>query len=101
MGALDASTDNFFASVRGGDPTSDPRVRFDRISGRWFVTIITVAFPNRVLIAVSSGAVLTGSASFTFFSSSRTLRARSPTPTTAPSPTTPRWESTPTRCTSA
>jgi hypothetical protein len=53
-GALDTTTDNFFSSVLGGSSTSDPRVRFDRLSGHWFITIITVNTPNFVLVAVSS-----------------------------------------------
>ena len=66
-GALNADTDVFFDSVRGGNGTSDPRVRYDRLSGRWCITMITVNSPNRVLIAVSSGPVVTSSSSFTFF----------------------------------
>jgi hypothetical protein len=67
-GALNATTDNFFASVLHGSSTSDPRVRFDRLTGRWFITMITVNTPNFVLIAVSSGSVITSVSSFTFFS---------------------------------
>ena len=67
-GALDTTTDNFFSSVLGGSSTSDPRVRFDRLSGRWFITMITVNTPNFVLVAVSSGPTITSSSSFTFFS---------------------------------
>ncbi|HEX2570285.1 MAG TPA: hypothetical protein VH877_12050, partial [Polyangia bacterium] len=72
LGPLDADLDVFFAPVRGSSFTSDPRVRYDRLSGRWFITVITfdnVATEpaNRVLIAVSSGATITGSTSFTFF----------------------------------
>jgi Putative Ig domain len=67
-GALDTTTDNFFASVLGGSSTSDPRVRFDRLSGRWFITMITVNTPNFVLMAVSSGPTITSTSSFTFFS---------------------------------
>src|ERR1051325_4648922 len=67
-GALNATTDNFFASVLGGSSTSDPRVRFDRLSRRWFITMITVNTPNFVLIAVSSGPTITSSASFSFYS---------------------------------
>jgi Putative Ig domain len=67
-GALDTTTDNFFASVLGGSSTSDPRVRFDRLSGHWFITMITVNTPNFVLIAVSSGPTITSASSFTFFS---------------------------------
>jgi hypothetical protein len=67
-GALNATTDSFFASVLHGSSTSDPRVRFDRLSGRWFITMITVNTPNFVLIAVSSGPTITSASSFTFFS---------------------------------
>lgn len=66
LGALNATTDNFFASVRSAS-TSDPHVRYDRLSQRWFITMIDVATPNRVLIAVSSGPVISGSTSFSFF----------------------------------
>jgi hypothetical protein len=68
LGALDADMDNFFNSVRNGSGTSDPRVRYDRLSKRWFVVIINVASTNnRVLLAVSSDSVITSSSSFTFF----------------------------------
>ncbi|HEV2473816.1 MAG TPA: hypothetical protein VGS41_14160, partial [Chthonomonadales bacterium] len=60
LGALNASTDTFFSSVLGGSSASDPRVRFDRLSQRWFITMINVTTPNRVMIAVSSGATITG-----------------------------------------
>ena len=72
-GQLDTSMDNFFASVcsctPSGPHTSDPRVVFDVLSQRWFVTMINTNTPNRVLIAVSSGANITSniSSSFTFF----------------------------------
>lgn len=66
LGALNVTTDSFFASVRSST-TTDPFVRYDRTSGRWFVAMIDVSTPNRVLLAVSSGATITGSASFTFF----------------------------------
>lgn len=77
-GALNASMDTFFASVTtplGGGVTSnftsDPHIRYDRLSGRWIMVIIDVpnggVLANRVLFAVSSGATITGAASFTFF----------------------------------
>ncbi len=60
-------TDNFFASVRSAG-ASDPHVRYDRLSQRWFVTMIDVAnIRNRVLIAVSSGPVITSLSTFSFF----------------------------------
>ncbi|HEU0040106.1 MAG TPA: hypothetical protein VFR76_12615, partial [Verrucomicrobiae bacterium] len=66
LGPLNTTTDNFFNSVRS-EGTSDPHVRYDRLSGRWFITMIDVATTNRVLIAVSSGPTITSSANFTFF----------------------------------
>jgi hypothetical protein len=70
MGALDTTADNFWASVGGvTNGTSDPHVEYDRLSGRWFLTIITVDnSPNDVLVAVSSGPTITDGTSFTFFS---------------------------------
>ncbi|MBX7245166.1 MAG: hypothetical protein K1X53_06685 [Candidatus Sumerlaeaceae bacterium] len=66
-GILNADTDVFFNSVRNGSGTSDPRIRYDRITGRWFIIIINVSTPNRVLIAVSSESTITSSSNFTFF----------------------------------
>ncbi|HEY3414477.1 MAG TPA: Ig-like domain-containing protein [Armatimonadota bacterium] len=74
-GVLNADMDVFFASVKSTQTstfTSDPRVRYDRLSGRWFVTIIDVpggtgAGPNRVLLAVSSTAVLAAGTVWSFF----------------------------------
>ena len=45
----------------------DPQIRYDRLSGRWFVVMITVGDQNRILIAVSSGSTITDTSSFTFF----------------------------------
>ncbi len=82
-GTLNVSMNTFFSSVMTpiggaiiGNFTTDPRVRYDRLSGRWIVTIIDVPYvstspfttaPNRVLIAVSSGSTITNASSFTFF----------------------------------
>ncbi len=82
-GALNLSMDTFFASVMtpvGGGVslvfTSDPHIRYDRLSGRWIVVIIDVPCidgacstlaANRVLVAVSSGSTITNASSFTFF----------------------------------
>src|SRR5206468_9470322 len=78
-GALNLDPDVLFQSVRSAS-TSDPRIRYDRLSGRWFVTMIDVANTNnRILIAVSSGSTITSASNFTFFdipsdSTSPTLR---------------------------
>jgi hypothetical protein len=82
-GVLNADPDVFFASVMtpvGGSVvlnfTSDPQIRYDRLSGRWFLTIIDVpcadAFcttlaANRLLIAVSDTGAITGSTVWTFY----------------------------------
>jgi hypothetical protein len=68
LGVLNTTTDNFFTSVRNGSGTSDPHIRYDRLTQRWFITMINVSTPNKVLIAVSSGPTITGSSSFTFYS---------------------------------
>ncbi|HEV3394159.1 MAG TPA: hypothetical protein VG103_11705, partial [Chthoniobacterales bacterium] len=57
--------------------TSDPQIRYDRLSKRWFLIMIDIPssssngdLPNRVLIAVSDAAsngVITGSTVWTFF----------------------------------
>jgi hypothetical protein len=66
-GALNVDPDVFFNSVRS-DNTSDPRVRYDRLSGRWFITMIDInGTNNRILIAVSSGSTIASASSFTFF----------------------------------
>ncbi|MBX3118606.1 MAG: hypothetical protein KF784_06045 [Fimbriimonadaceae bacterium] len=67
MGGLNVTTNTFFNSVRNGSGTSDPRVRFDPLTQRWFILIINVSSPNRILIAVSSGPTITDSSSFTFY----------------------------------
>ena len=85
-GVLNADPDVFFASVMtpvAGSVvstfTSDPQVRYDRFSARWFLTIIdvpctnatcTTTAANRVLMAVSDAAsngTLSGSTVWTFF----------------------------------
>lgn len=63
---LDVDTDIFFSSVAGGAFTSDPRVRYDRRTGRWFVIMITVAVPNRFVVAVSSTGTISGGTSWSY-----------------------------------
>ena len=83
--AVNADSDVFFASVMSppgaGEVTftTDPNVKFDRTSNRWFLNIIDVtliaatgaiAQPNRVLIAVSDAAsngTITGGTVWTFY----------------------------------
>jgi len=69
VGGLNVTTNTFFSSVSNGQGTSDPHVRYDRLSQRWFITMVNVpsAGPNRILLAVSSGPTITNTSSFTFF----------------------------------
>ena len=84
-GVINVDSDVFFASVMtppgAGEVTftSDPNVRFDRLSNRWFLNIIDVTLnpttgaittPNRVFIAVSDAAsngIITGATVWTFY----------------------------------
>ncbi len=59
----------FFSSVADPSGISDPHVRFDRLTQRWFIVAIDVkATSNHCVIAVSSSATVSSIASFTFFS---------------------------------
>lgn len=67
LGSLNASTDVFFASVRGSG-TSDPRVVFDRITKRWFIAMIDVTNTNnRICLAVSNQEAINASTTWQFF----------------------------------
>ena len=73
-GVLNLDTDVFFAPVMtpvGGtvaaNITNHPQIRYDRLSGRWFITMIDTPttsggamVPNRVLVAVSNTSTITG-----------------------------------------
>ncbi len=77
-GVLDVDSGIFFSAVTNGAGTSDPRVRYDRRTRRWFVIMITVALPNRYLVAVgntaaTSGTIVAGT-SWTFFQWTNTRR---------------------------
>jgi hypothetical protein len=73
---LSADFDVFFpSSLRNGAFTSDPRVRYDRRTGRWFVVMITVAVPNRFLVAVSSSATISAGTTWAQYQWTNTRRA--------------------------
>jgi hypothetical protein len=67
VGALNTTTDNFFVSVRAGGLTGDPQVRYDVLTSRWFVLMITLSAPNRFLLAVSNTSTITAQTGFTFY----------------------------------
>ena len=69
VGSLDADLDVFFATVRGSDLSGDPRVRYDRLSGRWIVSSFTDATgSNKLLLAVSNNGTINSSTVWTYFS---------------------------------
>jgi hypothetical protein len=77
---LDVDTDVFFATAMtplGGSVTSnftsDPRIRYDRITQRWYIVMIDVPndganfFANRVMIAVSDTPQISSTTIWRFF----------------------------------
>lgn len=69
-GVLDTDPDTFFAGINNGSGTTDPRVRYDRLSGRWFLVVMNTAAPSWVLLAVSDAAshgVISPSTVFWFY----------------------------------
>ena len=67
---LNLNLNSFFAnSSLGISGISDPHVRFDRLSGRWFIVAIDVnhSTNNYCCVAVSNGEHLTSSSNFTIF----------------------------------
>src|SRR4030095_14885562 len=71
LGPLNVTDAGFWAPVLvAGEDVSDPHVRYDRLSGRWFITEITTPpslASNAILVAVSSGPTISGTGSFTLF----------------------------------
>jgi Secretion system C-terminal sorting domain len=62
--------DNFFSVGLGVETTtSDPHVRYDRLSGRWFFCAISLDedSSNNILLAVSKGSNIDNNSSFTFY----------------------------------
>jgi hypothetical protein len=74
LSALNADLDAFFSSVMSsgaGTFTTDPRVRYDPLSGKWLILCIDATPPgfinNRVLLAVSDDDTIDGSTVWTVF----------------------------------
>jgi hypothetical protein len=75
-GVINVDTDVFFNPVMtppvANNFTSDPRIRYDRLSRRWFITMLDVpgrlgSLPNRIMVAASDGPVITSLSSWTLF----------------------------------
>lgn len=55
LGTLNMTTDAFFATTRNGSGISDPEVRWDPTSNRWFLIAINVNYAsNRIVISRSN-----------------------------------------------
>jgi hypothetical protein len=81
VGSLNTDLNTFFSSVltpppAGGETdTTDPRVRYDKLSGRWIVQCIDLTFDqfgnvqqnNRFLIAISDSSTISNATVWTFF----------------------------------
>jgi len=69
---IDATADGFWASVIGSGDAVDPRIRYDRFTGRWYFSM--VSFPtgspitNMLMVAMSNGSTINGSTVYTFAS---------------------------------
>jgi hypothetical protein len=79
LGALNTTTNSFFSNnLPSGQNTVDPRARYDRLSGRWFITMMTrSSAPNYILIAVSNSSTITSATVFSFFRFEQDLPAPS------------------------
>ena len=73
-GLLNSSTNLFFSTARGSSTvTYGGRVRYDHLSGRWFITMAADSSPSRVMIASSNSATITTSTVWTFSSFDNTF----------------------------
>jgi Bacterial Ig domain len=71
---FDLDSDVFYGAAANGQSTGDPRVRYDRRAGRWYILMFNIAVPNRYLLAVSSSSIITGATTWTinFWNNTRT-----------------------------
>ncbi len=70
-GVLNLTTETFFSSsLQRRGFTSDPRIRYDRLSGSWFVVMLGITQlgePDRIMIAVARNASITKSTNWHFY----------------------------------
>ncbi len=65
---LNLSTNSFFTPVRNGANTFGPKIKYDRLAGRWFIIAATDAVPGRIVIASSNASTITATTLWSFFS---------------------------------
>jgi hypothetical protein len=87
-GTFFISLEDFFSPVLpAGSGISDPHIRYDRLSQRWYVVAIEVnptQENNLILLAVSDGEKVTDGSSFTFYSFNSSLFPYDPAAPYAP-----------------
>ena len=64
---LNLTTNAFFTSVRAGANTFGPKIKYDRLAGRWFIIAATDAVPGRIVIASSNASTITAGTLWSFF----------------------------------
>jgi hypothetical protein len=72
-GVMNLTTNAFFTPVRVGASTYTPKVKYDRLAGRWFIIAATDALPGRIVIASSNAATITASTVWSFFAFDNTF----------------------------
>jgi hypothetical protein len=64
---LNVSTNAFFSPVRNSPNAFSPKIKYDRLAGRWFIVAATDAMPGRIVIASSNASTITASTLWSFF----------------------------------
>ena len=64
---LNVSTNAFFTPVRTSPNAFSPKIKYDRLAGRWFIIAATDAVPGRIVIASSNASTITASTLWSFF----------------------------------
>jgi hypothetical protein len=64
---LNLSTDAFFQPVRNA-ASFGPKIKYDRLAGRWFIIAATGSVPGRIMIASSNASTITATTLWSFFS---------------------------------
>jgi hypothetical protein len=64
---LNVSTNAFFAPVRNSPNAFSPKIKYDRLAGRWFIVAATDAMPGRIVIASSNASTITATTLWSFF----------------------------------
>ena len=66
-GVMNLSLNSFFTPVRNGASAFSPKVKYDRLAGRWFIIAATDALPGRIVIASSNASTIAASTVWSFF----------------------------------